>query len=60
MSSMTGTEVDPSLRTDQRVGLRGASWADYERLLAIRGEKAVPRITFLEGEIELAGSGEKR
>lgn len=49
------TTVDRELHAhhDQRVFLHGATWADYERLLAVRGESAVPRITYLEGEIEL-------
>jgi Uma2 family endonuclease len=37
---------------DQVVYLRG-SWADYEHLLRMRGEHAVPRITYLEGDIEI-------
>jgi Uma2 family endonuclease len=42
---------------DQRVRLHGVSWADYELLLAMRGESAVPRITYLEGEVELMSPG---
>jgi Uma2 family endonuclease len=38
--------------TDHFVYLQGA-WDDYERLLAMRGEGSVPRITYLEGLIEL-------
>jgi Uma2 family endonuclease len=38
---------------DDFVVLRGASWADYERILAIRGDAPVPRITFLRGVLEL-------
>jgi Uma2 family endonuclease len=38
---------------DHRVVLHGVSWADYERLLAVRGESAVPRLTYLAGELEL-------
>ncbi len=38
---------------DQRVRLHGASWAQYESLLAVRGESSVPRMTYLEGELEL-------
>ena len=38
---------------DQRVVLHPVTWADYERLLEIRGERAVPRITYLEGVLEL-------
>lgn len=37
---------------DHFVYLHG-SWEDYERLLAMRGEGSVPRITYLEGLIEL-------
>lgn len=37
---------------DHFVHLNG-SWEDYERLLAMRGESSVPRITYLEGLIEL-------
>ena len=35
------------------VVLRGASWADYERLLDVRGEHRVPRIHYLDGVLEL-------
>lgn len=35
------------------VRLEGASWADYQRLLELRGESAVPRIAFCEGVLTL-------
>lgn len=38
---------------DQRVYLRGVTWDQYEALLAMRGESAVPRITYLRGVVEL-------
>jgi Uma2 family endonuclease len=38
---------------DQRVILFDATWADYQRLLAIREESAVPRLTYLEGRLEI-------
>jgi Uma2 family endonuclease len=38
--------------TDHFVYLHGR-WEDYERLLLMRGESSVPRITYLEGLIEL-------
>lgn len=38
---------------DHAVRLSGVTWADYERLLEIRGEAAVPRLTFLEGQLEI-------
>ncbi len=44
---------DSTQREDHFVLLRDSSWADYERLLEKRGDSAVPRITYLEGLIEL-------
>jgi Uma2 family endonuclease len=38
---------------DQRVFLHDVSWAEYEGFLRMRGEKSVPRATYLEGEMEL-------
>jgi Uma2 family endonuclease len=38
---------------DDIVVLHGASWADFQRLLEVRGERPVPRIAYLEGELEL-------
>lgn len=40
-------------REDHYVHLHGASWADYQRLLAIRGERSSPRVTYLEGTLEI-------
>jgi Uma2 family endonuclease len=45
---------------DQRVILQGASWADYQRLLALRGESAVPRLTYLEGRLEIMSPSRAR
>jgi Uma2 family endonuclease len=42
---------DPST-IDHFVYLR-VGWSDYEKLLAMRGESSVPRITYLEGVVEL-------
>lgn len=38
---------------DQRVFLHDVPWEEYERLLEVRGESSVPRMTYLEGELEL-------
>jgi len=38
---------------DQRVVLSGASWADYQRVLELRGERPTPRVAYLEGVLEL-------
>ncbi len=44
--------IDPDL-SDHWVLLHDVPWAEYERLLAVRGECAVPRLTYLDGELEL-------
>ncbi len=45
-------DVDDAGRHDHIVTLRGATWADYQRALEIRGERSVPRISYLEGNLE--------
>ncbi len=46
------TPLDPGL-VDQRVYFHGVTWDDYDRLVALRGESATPRLTFLKGELEI-------
>ena len=38
---------------DHMVHLSGVDWEEYERLLAMRGDRSAPRIAYLEGEIEI-------
>jgi len=38
---------------DQRVVMHHIPWSHYEAELAVRGEKSVPRISFLDGTVEL-------
>ncbi|MEE8410319.1 MAG: Uma2 family endonuclease [Myxococcota bacterium] len=38
---------------DQRVIIQGASWSRFEVELALRGDAPVPRMTYLEGALEL-------
>jgi len=38
---------------EPRVQLRGVTWADYQRFLELRGERATPRLTYLEGVLEI-------
>lgn len=38
---------------DQRVMLSGVSWWQYEAMVAIRGDRPSPRMTYLRGELEL-------
>jgi Uma2 family endonuclease len=35
------------------------TWADYQRLLEIRGEQSAPRITYLEGVVEILSPSRK-
>jgi len=45
--------LQPAPSADQRVFLHHVPWEEYERLLKVRGEDAGPRMTYLEGELEL-------
>ncbi|HYN77661.1 MAG TPA: Uma2 family endonuclease [Lamprocystis sp. (in: g-proteobacteria)] len=38
---------------DQIVNLHDVSWEDYERLLTMRGDCSSPRISYLDGEVEI-------
>ncbi|MBI2376357.1 MAG: Uma2 family endonuclease [Deltaproteobacteria bacterium] len=38
---------------DQIVVLSGLTWDDYRRILEARGDRPVPRMAFLEGDLEL-------
>ena len=40
-------------REDHYVHLYGVTWADYIRILEIRGDHSAPRITFVEGTLEI-------
>jgi Uma2 family endonuclease len=44
---------DDTSSDDQIVFLHGLTWDDYERLLDMRGEHSAPRISYLEGEVEI-------
>lgn len=50
---MTLREHDDTPRDDGIVLLHDVAWEDYERLLEIRGEGSVPRISYLDGEVEM-------
>jgi Uma2 family endonuclease len=45
--------LEPTRGHDHIIVLRGATWADYQRLLELRGERRHPRLTYLEGALEL-------
>lgn len=52
MVTYTPPPTEPP-RGDQIVVLRDASWADYQRVMEMRGDRAVPRVAFLEGLLEI-------
>lgn len=41
------------LPADDIIVLQDVTWADYQRLLEIRGERPVPRLTYVKGVLEL-------
>jgi Uma2 family endonuclease len=51
--TVVSPQVERPLPADDVIVLRNVTWADYQRLLEIRGERAVPRLTYLEGVLEL-------
>ncbi len=53
MAAFALADYDDSTMHDNIVRLHGVPWADYERLLDLRGEHAVPRYTYFEGELEI-------
>lgn len=46
-------EHDDTPNTDHIVVLHDVTWEDYERLLEMRGDHSAPRISYLEGEVEI-------
>ena len=46
-------EHDDAPNADHIVVLHDVTWEDYERLLEIRGDHSAPRISYLEGEVEI-------
>ncbi len=41
---------------DKRIAMNGIGWSGYQALLALRGENAGPRITYLDGNVDLMGA----
>lgn len=44
---------DDTPTEDHFVHLHAVTWEDYERIVAIRGDRSAPRISYLEGELEI-------
>jgi Uma2 family endonuclease len=63
MAAMVSTPTTGSLSpgdyvptADERIVLRGQSWTAFRSLLALRGDRARPRMAYLDGEVELMGT----
>ncbi len=48
---------DPEPQEDHIVQFDGVTWEDYERTLAMRGDRSAPRITYIEGLLEIMSPG---
>jgi Uma2 family endonuclease len=53
MSAVRPLPVPPDPETTDHFVYLRVTWAEYEALLAMRGERSVPRITYLGGLVEL-------
>jgi hypothetical protein len=56
-------ETLPKTEPDHLIVLQGATWADYQRMLELRGDRSVPRLAYLEAVLERmspAGSSSAR
>lgn len=53
MAAVRLADHDEAPDEDHIVVLHNATWADYERIMRIRGEHSGPQISFLEGELEI-------
>src|SRR5947209_7679807 len=54
MSKLSAAVIEEVLEgADQRVFLHDVPWSQYEALLSLRGDSSMPRMTYLEGTLEL-------
>ena len=53
MSSAATPLRDDAPREDHIVVLRAATWADYQRMQEVRGDRSAPRLAFLQGVLQI-------
>ncbi len=53
MTALNYAQRDELPGEDHIIVLQGAAWADYLRLLEIRGDRSAPRITYVKGLLEV-------
>lgn len=46
--------------SDQIVVLRNATWGDYQGLMEMRGDRSAPRMSFLDGSVEIMSPSQSR
>lgn len=46
-------KLPPDVDHDGVVVLQGATWADFQRVMEIRGDHSAPRFAYLEGRLEI-------
>ena len=51
-------EHDDTSKADHIIVIHDVTWEDYERLLDIRGDRSAPRISYLEGAVEIMSPSE--
>lgn len=52
-ASPIASEEPRDVVSDDIIVLRGGTWADFQRLLELRGERPIPRLSYLAGVLEL-------
>ena len=53
MIAHASPRLDDAQVEDHRLVLRDVTWADYQRVLELRGARPVPKLAYLEGTLEL-------
>ena len=53
MATITTPESTAEIQGDQLVALEGIDWAGYAAMLRLRGERSLPRMTYLDGRLSL-------
>jgi Uma2 family endonuclease len=53
MGAALALDRDDRAHEDHFVILHGVTWADYQRIMEIRGDRSAPRITYADGWLEI-------
>lgn len=50
---MAASAIVTPVDHDHIIVMRDATWADFQRMLEVRGDRPVPRLAYLEGRLEI-------